>query len=46
MLLELEWNQQRITAEIIKYKELLNARIITKEEFSIKEKELLRNLIR
>ena len=45
MLLELEWNQQRVTAEIMKYKELLDEGIITKEEFSIKEKELLRKII-
>lgn len=41
MLLDLEWNQQRVTAEIMKYKELLDEGIITEEEFSIKEKELL-----
>jgi len=41
MLLELEWNQQKVTAEIMKYKELLDDGIITEEEFSIKEKELL-----
>ena len=46
MLLELEWNQQRVTAEIMKYKELLDEGIITEEEFSIKEKELLRKLIK
>jgi len=46
MLLELEWNQQRVTAEIMKYKELLDEGIITKEEFSIKEKELLRKIIK
>jgi hypothetical protein len=42
MLLELEWTQQRVTAEIMKYKDLLDEEIITEEEFSIKEKELLR----
>ncbi|WP_298836375.1 SHOCT domain-containing protein [Clostridium sp.] len=46
MLLDLEWNQQRVTAEIMKYKELLDEGIITEEEFSIKEKELLRKLIK
>ena len=34
--------QQSIKDEIMKYKELLDQRIITKEEFTIKEKELLR----
>ena len=34
--------QQNITDEILKYQELLDEGIITKEEFSIKEKELLR----
>ena len=33
--------QQSVTDEIRKYKELLHEGIITKEEFSIKEKELL-----
>ena len=46
MLLELEGNQQRVTDEIMKYKELLDDGIITKEEFSIKEKELLRKIIK
>ena len=41
MLLELEWTEQKVTAEIMKYKELLDEGIITEEEFSIKEKELL-----
>ena len=41
MLLELEWNQQRVAAEIMKYKELLDEAIITEEEFSVKEEELL-----
>ncbi|HEY8805336.1 MAG TPA: hypothetical protein VIM42_09590 [Clostridium sp.] len=44
--MELEWNQQRVTAEIMKYKELLTEGIITEEEFSIKEKELLRKLLK
>jgi hypothetical protein len=34
--------QQSIKDEIMKYKELLDERIITEEEFTIKEKELLR----
>ena len=34
--------QQIVTDEIMKYKELLDEGIITEEEFSIKEKELLR----
>ncbi|WP_298836369.1 aspartyl-phosphate phosphatase Spo0E family protein [Clostridium sp.] len=34
--------QQNVTDEIMKYKKLLDEKIITKEEFSIKEKELLR----
>ncbi|MBU3161571.1 hypothetical protein KPL37_17835 [Clostridium frigoris] len=42
--MELEWNQQRVTAEIMKYKELLDDRIITEKEFAIKEKELLKIL--
>ena len=42
MLLESEDKKQRTTDEIMKYKELLDEGIITKEEFSIKEKELLR----
>lgn len=33
MLLELEWNQQRVTAEIMKYKELLDEGIITEEKY-------------
>jgi len=41
MLLESEDKQQRITDEIMKYKELLDDGIITEEEFSIKKKELL-----
>ena len=41
MSLELEWNQQRVTDEIMKYKELLDEGIITKKEFSVKEEELL-----
>lgn len=38
--------QQSITDEIMKYKELLDERIITEEEFFIKEKELLRKIIK
>ncbi|MBZ9607888.1 hypothetical protein G9F73_008715 [Clostridium estertheticum] len=34
-----------VTDEIMKYKELLDERIITEEEFFIKEKELLRKRI-
>ena len=34
--------QQSIEDEIMKYKELLDERIITEEEFTIKEKQLLR----
>ena len=34
--------QHSIKVEIMKYKELLDERIITAEEFNIKEKELLR----
>ena len=41
MLLGLEGKKQRVTDEIMKYKELLDEGIITEEEFSIKEKELL-----
>ncbi|MCB2295406.1 SHOCT domain-containing protein [Clostridium algoriphilum] len=40
--MELEGNQQRVTDEIMKYKELLDDGIITEEDFSIKEKELLK----
>ncbi|MCB2295781.1 SHOCT domain-containing protein [Clostridium algoriphilum] len=39
--MQLEGNQQRVTDEIMKYKELLDEGIITKEEFSVKEEELL-----
>lgn len=46
MLLESEDKQQRITDEIRKYKELLDERIITEEEFPIKKKELLRKAIK
>ena len=46
MLLELEGKQQKVTDEIMKYKELLDEKIITEEEFSIKEKELLRKTIK
>jgi len=34
--------QQSVTDEIMKYKELLDEGIITEKEFTIKEKELLR----
>ena len=44
ILLKLGWNQQRVTAEIMKYKELLDEKIITEKEFSIKEHELLRKI--
>ena len=46
IVLELEGNKQRVTDEIMKYKELLDEGIITQEEFSIKEKELLRKTIK
>jgi len=36
--------QQNVTDEIMKYKELLDEKIITEEEFSTKEKELLRKI--
>ncbi|WP_281418695.1 SHOCT domain-containing protein [Clostridium frigoris] len=39
--MEVEWTQQRVADEIMQYKDLLNEGIITQEEFSIKEKELL-----
>ncbi|MCB2295666.1 SHOCT domain-containing protein [Clostridium algoriphilum] len=39
--MELERKQQRVTDEIMQYKELLDDGIITEEEFSIKKKELL-----
>ena len=41
ILLELEDKKQKITDEIMEYKELVDEKIITEEEFSIKEKELL-----
>ena len=41
MLLESE-DKKRTTDEIMKYKDLLDEGIITEEEFSIKEKKLLR----
>jgi hypothetical protein len=44
MLLESE-DKKRTTDEIMKYRELLDEGIITEEEFSIKEKELLRKQI-
>jgi hypothetical protein len=37
-----EDTKHKITDEVMKYKELLDEGIITKGEFSIKEKELLR----
>jgi len=46
MLLKLKGKQQDVTVEIMKYKELLDEGIITEEEFSIKEKELLRKTIK
>lgn len=36
--------QQSVTNEIMKYKELLDEGILTEKEFTIKEKELLRKL--
>ncbi|MCB2294484.1 hypothetical protein LGK95_13290 [Clostridium algoriphilum] len=42
--MELEWTQQIVTDEIMKYKELLDEGIITKEEFFVKEEELLRKI--
>lgn len=38
--------QESITNEIMKYKELLDEGILTEKEFTIKEKELLRKLRR
>lgn len=35
-------DQQNVADEIMQYKELLDEGIITEEEYSIKEKELLR----
>jgi len=46
MLMELEWQQQKVTDEIMKYKELLDEGIITEREFSIKKKQLLRKIIK
>jgi len=40
-VLELEWTQEIVENEIMKYKELLDQLIITEGEFSIKKKELL-----
>lgn len=37
--------QQSVTDEIMKYKDLLDEGIITEKEFSIKEKELLRKIM-
>jgi len=44
--LELEWNQEIVMDEIMKYRDLANEGIITEEEFSVKEKELLIKLIK
>ena len=44
MILELEWTQELVETEIMKYKELLDEKIITEKEFFIKEKELLRKI--
>ena len=41
MLLGVEEKKQKITDDIMEYKELVDEKIITEEEFSIKEKELL-----
>ena len=41
MLVELKGQQQKVTDDIMKYKELLDEGIITEKEFSIKEEELL-----
>jgi len=46
MLMELKGQQQKVTDEIMKYKELLDDGIITEKEFSIKKKELLRKRIK
>ncbi len=46
MILELEWTQELVETEIMKYKDLLDEEIITEKEFFIKEKELLSNLKR
>ena len=39
--LELEGKQQIVEDEIMKYRELVNEGIITEDEFSVKEEELL-----
>lgn len=41
MILELNSKQQRLTNDIMGYKELLHEGIIIEKEYSIKEKELL-----
>ena len=41
MLLGVKEKKQKITDDIIEYKELVDEKIITEEEFSIKEEELL-----
>lgn len=38
MILELDSKQQRLTNDIMRYKELLHEGIITEEEFSIKKR--------
>jgi len=43
-VLELEWTQEIVKNEIMKYKELLDGLIITDGEFSIKKNELLRKI--
>lgn len=45
MEMDLEGKLQKVTDEIMKYKELLDDGIITEKEFSIKKKELLRKRI-
>jgi len=46
ILLELEGKQQKVTEEIMKYKDLLDEGIITEKEFLIKQEELLWKLIK
>ena len=46
MLMGLNGQQQKVTDDIMKYKELLDDGIITEKEFSIKKKELLRKRIK
>ena len=40
-VLELGWNKERVEYEILQYRILANDGIITEEEFSVKEEELL-----